>query len=185
MLGVVLSFYFIFLVVVRMSVLMRISADRPALKWYEPSGKARARWVRNAHGSVSSCIQVSGSHTHTHRLPSVPIGLYALQHINTQLSYKGVHISSLLSISILTFPYTLYLPPPAYPHTCPLIPLSHCFLPRYPELCVPCKYLQTCLTDTTLPSPLCIHTNTPLRTHWHLPMPQCHIFSTTPFLTIS
>ena len=104
-------------------------------------------------------------HTHTHRLPSVPIGLYALQHINTQLSYKGVHISSLLSISILTFPYTLYLPPPAYPHTCPLIPLSHCFLPRYPELCVPCKYLQTCLTDTTLPSPLCIHTNTPLRTH--------------------
>ena len=75
-------------------------------------------------------------HTHTHRLPSVPIGLYALQHINTQLSYKGVHISSLLSISILTFPYTLYLPPPAYPHTCPLIPLSHCFLPRYPIIII-------------------------------------------------
>lgn len=183
--GVIILF---FLVVVRVSVLMRISADRPALEWYEPSGKAQARWVRNAHGSVSFCIQVSGSHRHTHA-PFYPYRFicFATHKHTIELQrctyfFSSVHIHTYLPLYL----EVILLPPPAmYPHTCPPIPLSHCFLPRYPELSVLCRYLQTCLTDTTLPSPLCIHTNTPLRTHWHLPMPQCHTFSTTPFLTVS
>lgn len=89
----------------------------------------------------------------------------------------------------------ILLPPLAlYPHTCPPMPLSHCFLPRHPELCVPCKYLQTCLTDTTLPSPLrstqilpCIQTLT--SAHAPVPHAQYHTISlyslNLPQLTIS
>lgn len=175
--GIIILF---FLVVVRMSVLMRISADRPALKWNEPSGKARARWVRNAHGSVFSCIQVSGSHRHTHtpfysyRFMCFATHKHTIELQRCTYFFPSVHIHAYLPLYL----EVILLPPPAlYLHTCPPIPLSYCFLPRYPELCVPCKYLQTCLTDTTLPSPLwstqilpCVQTLTSA----HAPVPHAH-----------
>ena len=78
-------------------------------------------------------------HTDTHTFPSIPIGLYALQHINTQLSYKGAHISSLLSISILAFPYTLrssyFL----------LLSCTHTLVLPYPCPTVSCLDTQNCV----------------------------------------
>ena len=127
-------------------------------------------------------------HTDTHTLPSIPIGLCALQHINTQLSYKGAHISSLLYISMLTFPYTLrssyFL----------LLPCTYTLVLLYP--CPTVFYLDTqncvcraSICKPVLQTPLCPlpydpHRYSPAYRHWHLPMPQCHTLITTPFLTI-
>lgn len=162
--GIIILF---FLVVVRMSVLMRISADRPALKWNEPSGKARARWVRNAHGSVFSCIQVSGSHRHTHtpfysyRFMCFATHKHTIELQRCTYFFPSVHIHAYLPLYL----EVILLPPPAlYLHTCPPIPLSYCFLPRYPELCVPVQVSANLSYRHHSALSLMIHTDTPLRT---------------------
>ena len=56
-------------------------------------------------------------HTDTHTLPYIPMGLCALQNINTQLSYKGAHISSVhIHTYLPLYLEVILLPPPAlYP----------------------------------------------------------------------
>ena len=146
-----------------MSVLMRISADRPALKWNEPSGKARARWVRNAHGSVFSCIQVSGSHRHTHT-PLYPYGFMCFA--------KHKHTIELQRCTYFfcTYPYFPYNLRSSY---FLLLPCTHTLVLLYP--CPTVFYLDTqncvcraSICKPVLQTPLCPLpydlTDTPLRT---------------------
>lgn len=116
-------------------------------------------------------------HTDTYTLPSVPTGLYALQHIHTQLSYKGAHISSI--------PYT--------PILISLTPYTHTFILLYP--CPTVFYLDTqnCVCHESICKPVLQTPHCPLPyvstqvlpyIQTHLPMPQSHTLNTTPSPTI-
>lgn len=106
-------------------------------------------------------------------LPFISTGWYALQHIHTQSSHKGTHISFI--IFTISFTPSSYLPPPAmYPHSYLPIPPSHCFLPGNLELSVLQKNLWACLI--TLLTPLHIHTGRPLHRH---ASPRSHTLNTT------
>lgn len=110
MLEVLLSFYF--LVVVKMSVLMR-NFCRQVCPWVVGAFRQCQGWMsQNAHGSVFSYIQVSRPHRN---IPPYPAGSYALKQIHNWITKPLIHhihmISLTFSIHLLSFSHVLtYLP---------------------------------------------------------------------------